>query len=88
MADFDTDYTGSGSGSDDTEATCSRRRGPSILLLVAAIAALAVSGWALIGPFSLDPIANVEFRWVFVAVAVAVGAALLFAPGKRSRRKN
>ncbi|MDV2474771.1 hypothetical protein ACWDTG_25800 [Rhodococcus zopfii] len=86
MADFDTDYTGS--GPDETDAARSRRRGPSILLLLAAIAALAVSGWALIGPFSLDPLANVEFRWVFVAVAVAVGAALLFAPGKRSCRKD
>lgn len=86
MADFDTDHTGS--GSEDTGTTRSHRRGPSILLLLAAIAALAVSGWALIGPFSLDPLANVEFRWVFVAVAVAVGAALLFAPGKRSCRRH
>lgn len=83
MADFDTDHVGT--GPDDTDDR-PRRRGPSVLLLLAAIAALAVSGWALIGPFSLEPLANVEFRWVIVAVAVAVGAALLFAPGKRNRR--
>lgn len=76
----DTDYT------DPTEpAPGTRRRGPSILMLLSAIAALAVSGWALIGPFSLEPLANVEFRWLLVALAVVVGAALVFAPGKKKR---
>ncbi|OLL16787.1 MULTISPECIES: hypothetical protein [unclassified Rhodococcus (in: high G+C Gram-positive bacteria)] len=77
MADVDTDPT------DPTTGT--RRRGPSILMLLSAIAALAVSGWALIGPFSLEPLANVEFRWLLVALAVVVGAALVFAPGKKKR---
>lgn len=76
----DTDYT------DPTEPTSgARRRGPSILMLLSAIAALAVSAWALIGPFSLDSLANVEFRWLLVALAVVVGAALVFAPGKKKR---
>lgn len=61
------------------------RRGPSVLLLLAGLAALLVSGWALIGPFSLAPLGNVEFRWILVAVALVVGAALVFSPGKRSR---
>lgn len=51
MADFDTTFD---AGTDDAGATDKSRRGPSILLLLSAIAALVVSGWALIGPFSLD----------------------------------
>ena len=86
MAEFDNDTLGNDTDTDS--GTRPRRRGPSVLLLLAAIAALAVSGWALIGPFSLEPLAGVGFRWVFVAVAVAVGAALLFAPGKRSGRRD
>ncbi|QBJ95451.1 hypothetical protein ERC79_05370 [Rhodococcus sp. ABRD24] len=52
-------------------------------LFLTGLAALLVSAWALIGPFSLDPLANVEFRWLFVIVAVAVGAVLVFSPGRR-----
>lgn len=61
-----------------------RRRGPSPLLLLAALGALLVSGWALVGPFSLEPFSNVGFRWIFVALAVVVGVVLVFAPGKRT----
>ncbi|MDV7245464.1 MULTISPECIES: hypothetical protein [Rhodococcus] len=69
---------------DDTQdtGTTSRKR-PSPLLFLAGLAALLVSGWALVGPFSLEPLANVEFRWLFVLVAVVVGAVLVFAPNRK-----
>ncbi|ANS27197.1 MULTISPECIES: hypothetical protein [Rhodococcus] len=66
----------------DSEQTGTRKR-PSPLLLLAGLAALLVSGWALAGPFSLEPLANVEFRWLFVVVAVLVGVVLVFAPNRR-----
>ncbi|MCQ4120262.1 hypothetical protein [Rhodococcus tibetensis] len=66
----------------ETGTTTSRTR-PSPLLLLAGLAALLVSGWALVGPFSLEPLANVEFRWLFVIVAVVVGAVLVFAPNRK-----
>lgn len=70
---------------DDTregEQTRTRKR-PSPLLLLAGVAALLVSGWALAGPFSLELLANVEFRWLFVIIAVLVGVVLVFAPNRR-----
>ncbi|MFD6060978.1 hypothetical protein [Rhodococcus wratislaviensis] len=66
----------------DSEQTRTRKR-PSLVLLLAGLAALLVSGWALAGPFSLEPLANVEFRWLFVLVAVLVGVVLVFAPNRR-----
>ena len=66
----------------DSEQNRTRKR-PSPLLLLAGLAALLVSGWALAGPFSLEPLANVEFRWLFVVVAVLVGVVLVFAPNRR-----
>ncbi|EKT81894.1 hypothetical protein WSS_A15419 [Rhodococcus opacus M213] len=66
----------------DSEQTGTRKR-PSPLLLLAGLAALLVSGWALAGPFSLEPLAKVEFRWLFVLVAVLVGVVLVFAPNRR-----
>ncbi|EID80570.1 MULTISPECIES: hypothetical protein [Rhodococcus] len=70
---------------DDTQdsAQTGTRKRPSPLLLLAGLAALLVSGWALTGPFSLEPLANVEFRWLFVVVAVLVGVVLVFAPNRR-----
>ncbi|MFC9766907.1 hypothetical protein [Rhodococcus jostii] len=65
-----------------SEQTRTRKR-PSPLLLLAGLAVLLVSGWALAGPFSLEPLANVEFRWLFVVVAVLVGVVLVFAPNRR-----
>lgn len=61
------------------------RRGPSVLLLLAGIAALLVSGWALIGPFSLDFLSGVDAGWVLVGVAVVVGAVLVFLPSRRGK---
>ncbi|KAF0959762.1 hypothetical protein [Rhodococcus sp. T7] len=66
----------------DGQQTRTRKR-TSPLLLFAGVAALLVSGWALAGPFSLQPLANVEFRWLFVVVAVLVGVVLVFAPNRR-----
>lgn len=64
-----------------TPPTTSRR--PSIGLFLAGLAAVLISVWALVGPFSLEPLANVEFRWLFVVAAVVIGAVLVFSPGRR-----
>nr|WP_137725463.1 hypothetical protein [Prescottella subtropica] len=69
----------------DTSSAPRRSRRPSLGLLLAGLAALLVSGWALIGPFSLDALGHVEFRWIFVAVAVVIGAALVLSPARRTR---
>ncbi|MFD6895452.1 hypothetical protein ACFWB0_13025 [Rhodococcus sp. NPDC060086] len=83
MADFDTTFD---AGADDTGTDTTRaRRGPSILLLLSAIAALAVSAWALVGPFRLDFLATLDMGWILVAAAIVIGAILVLAPG---RRKN
>lgn len=79
MADFDTTFE---TGSTDNENR-KRRRGPSILLLLSAIAALLISGWALIGPFIFD-FASLDLGWVLVATAVVVGLVLVVLPGRRS----
>jgi hypothetical protein len=82
VADFDTTFD---AGIDDGDATDKSRRGPSILLLLSAIAALVVSGWALVGPFSLDFLATLDLGWILVAAAIVIGAILVLVPG---RRKN
>lgn len=87
MADFadNSDIPNSGIPTDDTDEqtapTQSRR--PSIGLFLAGLAAVLISVWALVGPFSLAPLANVEFRWLFVVAAVVIGAVLVFSPGRR-----
>ena len=68
----------------DSEQNRTRKR-PSPLLLLAGLAALLVSGWALAGPFSLEPLANVGFHWLFVVIAVLVGVVLVFAPNRRKK---
>ena len=82
MADFDTTFD---AGIDDDGAAGTSQRGPSILLLLSAIAALVVSGWALIGPFSLDFLGTFDTGWVLVGAAIVIGAILVLIPG---RRKN
>ncbi|WP_433613629.1 hypothetical protein [Prescottella agglutinans] len=72
-----------GADGTDEQSTAKPSRRPAVGLLLAGLAALLVSAWALIGPFSLEPLANVEFHWLFVIVAVAVGAVLVFSPGRR-----
>ncbi|WP_072687302.1 hypothetical protein [Rhodococcus marinonascens] len=74
---------------DDIESTqdndrTGTRRGPSVIMLLSGLAALFVSGWALAGrSFAVALEDNVEFRWVFVVVAVLVGVVLVFAPSRR-----
>ncbi|AHD20653.1 membrane protein [Rhodococcus pyridinivorans SB3094] len=65
---------------DRTERTC---KGPSLLLLLAALAALVVSGWAMIGPFSVEFLAAVDLGWVLVGAALLIGAVLVFLPNRR-----
>ncbi|MES9513945.1 hypothetical protein ACIQYW_17905 [Rhodococcus erythropolis] len=59
---------------------------PSALLLIAGLAALLVSVWALVGPFSLAPAANIQFRWLFVGAAVVAGLLLVILPNRRNRK--
>ncbi|RVW11510.1 hypothetical protein EGT67_03645 [Prescottella agglutinans] len=82
MAEF-ADTPDTGADGTDEQSTAKASRGPSVGLLLAGLAALLVSAWALVGPFSLEPLANLEFHWLFVIIAVAIGAALVFAPGRR-----
>lgn len=82
MAEF-ADIPETGADGTEEQSTPKASRRPSVGLLLAGLAALLVSAWALIGPFSLEPLANVEFHWLFVIVAVAVGAVLVFSPGRR-----
>lgn len=74
------DETGTDQFSDSTA-----RRRPSVLLILAGLTALIVSGWALLGPFALTPLGESAFRWIFVGVAVAVGLVLVFSPNRRKK---
>ncbi|OZF39896.1 hypothetical protein CH296_00905 [Rhodococcus sp. 14-2496-1d] len=62
----------------------SNRRGPSALLLLAGLATMVVAVAALIGQGAIAALGDVQFRWVFVVVAVVVGFALLLGPSKKS----
>ncbi|MFD4181293.1 hypothetical protein [Rhodococcus sp. NPDC058514] len=66
----------------ETDVKAGTRR-PSALLLLAGLAALLVSGWALIGPDRFESLGDAQFRWILVIAAVAVGVILVFAPGRR-----
>ncbi|MDH6677880.1 hypothetical protein M2284_002079 [Rhodococcus sp. LBL1] len=82
MAEY-ADTPETGADGTDEQSAAKTSRFPSVGLLLAGLASLLVSVWALIGPFSLEPLANVEFHWLFIVVAVAIGAALVFSPGRR-----
>lgn len=72
------------SGTDNESGTTGQARPtrrPSPLLLLAGLAALLVSGWAIVGPFSLEPLADIG--WISVISAVVVGAVLVLAPNRR-----
>jgi len=73
-----------GDSDSDTEAQNSNRRGPSALLLLAGLAAMVVSVAAIIGQDAIVSLSDVQFRWVFVIAAVAVGVALLLGPSRKS----
>ncbi len=68
------------------DETRESKRPPSALLLIAGLAALLVSVWALVGPFSLAPAANIQFRWLFVGAAVVAGLLLVILPNRRNRK--
>ncbi|MFC7447726.1 hypothetical protein [Rhodococcus daqingensis] len=68
---------------ENTETTDKAGRRPSALLLLAGLAALLVSGWALIGPGSFESLGDTQFRWILVIAAVVVGVILVLAPGRR-----
>ncbi|MGC0365179.1 hypothetical protein ABH922_003163 [Rhodococcus sp. 27YEA15] len=75
--------------SDNDEHTGTREdrkpQGPSALLLLVGFIALAVSLWALIGPFFLDPGTDIQFRWLFVGAAVLAGLLLVILPNRRKK---
>ncbi|NMM87900.1 hypothetical protein B2J88_26680 [Rhodococcus sp. SRB_17] len=75
MSDYDDTIT-------EPEETRKTKR-PSVLLLIAGILAMLVSVWALLGPFSLAPAADVQFRWIFVGAAVVAGLLLVILPNRR-----
>lgn len=65
--------------------TMSKTRGPSVMLLLLGLAALGVSGWALLGPGTFSWLTSFDGRWLVVAVAGVVGLALVLAPGRRRK---
>ncbi|NMD59314.1 UNVERIFIED_ORG: hypothetical protein FNL38_101677 [Nocardia globerula] len=76
------DYDDIGTSTEEHEETPKSKR-PSALLLIAGIAAFLVSGWALLGPFSLAPAADIQFRWLFVGAAVIAGLLLVILPNRK-----
>ncbi|MDI9914691.1 hypothetical protein [Rhodococcus sp. IEGM 1379] len=66
---------------DSEEARKTKR--PSVLLLIAGVLAMLVSVWALLGPFSLAPAADMQFRWIFVGAAVVAGLLLVILPNRK-----
>jgi len=82
VAEYNTGFD-AGSSEEDQARPC--RRGPSLLLLLFGLAALAVSGWALLGPFSLDFLATFDGGWILVGAAVVIGAVLVFLPSRRGK---
>jgi putative copper export protein len=68
------DQTGIGDGT---------KKRPSALLLFAGLAALAVSAYGLIGPDTWESVADVQFGWIVVLIAIVVGLVLVVAPSRR-----
>lgn len=70
-----------------TERPDTKKR-PSVLLLLAGIAALVVAVSALVQKNPLTVVDHLEFGWIAVAAAVVVGLALVLAPviGRRRNR--
>ena len=59
-------------------------RGFSPPLFVAGVGALLVSAWALAG--GGEATSTLDLRWLFVAVALAVGVVLVVTPGPKDRK--
>ncbi|MBY4128602.1 hypothetical protein HQO83_09385 [Rhodococcus fascians] len=73
-----------GDSDSDTETQNSNRREPSALLLLAGLVTMVVSVAAIIGQDAIAALGDVQFRWVFVIAAVAVGLALLLGPSRKN----
>jgi len=69
---------------DDNAQESTTKKGPSGLLMLAGLLALAVSVWALAGPSAWSGLLDFHFGWVFVVAAIVVGLVLVVSPGKRS----
>lgn len=74
-----------GDSDSDTEAQSRARTRPSALLFLCGLAAMVVAVAAMIGQEAITAVTNVEFRWIFVIVAIVVGVALLFGPSRKDR---
>nr|WP_296777669.1 hypothetical protein [Rhodococcus sp. (in: high G+C Gram-positive bacteria)] len=74
-----------GDSDDDTAEENRARTRPSAILFLVGIAAAIVSVSALVGPSAIESLGNVQFRWVFVVVAIVVGLALLIVPGRKGK---
>lgn len=74
-----------GDSDSDTQEENQARTRPSALLFLVGLAALVVSVSALIGPSAIEALGDVQFRWVFVVVAIVVGLALLLAPTRKGK---
>ncbi|MGA9873489.1 MAG: hypothetical protein WBQ44_20405 [Rhodococcus sp. (in: high G+C Gram-positive bacteria)] len=75
-----------GDSDKDTPEQNRARTRPSALLFLVGLAAMIVAVSALIGPSAIEALGNVQFRWVFVVVAIVVGLALLLAPSHKCNR--
>ena len=64
----------------DNEST---KRGPSALLLLPGLIAVAVSVWALAGPDTWAASTDNHVGWFFVVAAIVVGAVLVIAPSSK-----
>ena len=72
MAEY-ADTPETGADGTDEQSAAKTSRFPSVGLLLAGLASLLVSVWALIGPFSLEPLANVA---VYSLGSLAAGGKL------------
>lgn len=79
------EHTGQKSSLRNGTGTTSPRRGPSIPMLLAALAAFAIAIWAIAEPFSLEFLGSVDLRWALVAGAAVAGVLLVVGPRRKHR---
>ncbi|TDZ75626.1 tetraspanin family protein [Mycobacteroides salmoniphilum] len=68
-----------------SEATTEEKGRPSILLALSGLVALVVGGWALTGQDFGALVHSNLLGWVAIAVAIAIGVALVAVPTRRNR---
>jgi FtsH-binding integral membrane protein len=66
----------------ETDGGSTKRRGPSISLLIVGLLALGVSVWAFIGPASMPASGVIPLGWIIVIAAIVVGVLLVLSPRK------